>query len=151
MAKTLKRIIAEKLLDKTVSLLYFIGTKWFYEVPVAPVEPEPPVIITRVRLSNNNCNAVDAALGRSKELISVIQSRTMDDRVVDAAVLRHNDFTRIAAVIRGSLGDPTAGYSWELAFVGEDICSTELMEFRRFTKGFGHQLATTVVHTIQKA
>lgn len=151
MARTLKRIIAEKLFDRAVNLLYFIGTKRFYEAPIVPVEPEPPVIITRHRLSGNSHSAIDAAVSRSKELISVIQSRAMDDRVVNAAKLRHDEFTKIAAVIRGTLGDNKAAYNWELAYVGEDICSTEMIELRRFTKGFGHQLATTVVHTIEKA
>lgn len=154
MAKTLKRIIAEKvtrkLFDKAVNLLYFIGTKRFYEEPVV-IEPEEPVIITRVRLSNNTHSAVDTAVSRSKELIGVIQSRATDDRVVEAAKLRHNEFVKIAAVVRGSLGDNESAYSWELAFVGEDLFATELIELRRYTKGFGHQLATTVVHTIQKA
>lgn len=151
MDKRLKQIIARKLFEKATSFLYFVGTKRFYKEPVKAVEPEAPFMVTRIRLTNNHHTAVDNAIWRSAELVALVQKNTLDDRAVSAAVMRHDEFVKTCAVVRGHLGDKQAPYSWELAFVGDNINTTELIEIRRYTKGFGHQLSEIVVHAIPKA
>lgn len=117
------------------------------ELPPAPVEPEVEQIWRSLQLTKKTRNSVTAAMQRASEIHDINATRSLYDARVDASNQLCTELRLALLAANQTLDDKDCNHSYEIAWVGEKMEHSIMIELRRYTKGYGFFLSKNFIST----
>lgn len=117
------------------------------ELPPAPVAPEVEQHWRTLQLTKKTKNAVTAAMNRANEIHEINVERSLQDVRVEASQELLSELRLALLAAKETLEDKDCKHSYEIAWLGDKMEHSIMIELRRYTKGYGVFLSKNFIST----